>query len=187
MGFYSWLTADTHEPINNRYSRTPHERPVYLLRPDGPPIEERAYEGYGVFGGHRAEIVLATMNLPEDHGLGTTDLFFVGSLLSTTSGVYHTEHPGFPLVASSLHVPNRAVADAIAPFIGGGTIRTPFARYDEPLEAFEGRPPNFLTRHAFWQRAPWTVPRPLKFSFDPAARYGDLPASPGDPNQGYFF
>lgn len=49
MGFYSWNTSDTKEEIWNSY--TDSCRPVYMYLPDGRIIEEKAYQGYGVFGG----------------------------------------------------------------------------------------------------------------------------------------
>lgn len=52
MGFFSWQTADTKESIMNHYSG--QCKTVYLLQPGGAePIEETAYDGYGVFGGWR--------------------------------------------------------------------------------------------------------------------------------------
>lgn len=50
MGFFSWLTADTRESVMNCH--TNECRTVYMLQPNGePPIEEKSYDGYGVFGG----------------------------------------------------------------------------------------------------------------------------------------
>ena len=50
MGFSSFLTSDTKESIWNVY--TGRSRTVYMLQPNGlPPIEEKAYQGYMVFGG----------------------------------------------------------------------------------------------------------------------------------------
>ena len=62
MGFFSWKTADTKESILNVH--TGEHRTVYLLQPDGkPPIEETAYDGYGIFGGVDAYVWLADNNL----------------------------------------------------------------------------------------------------------------------------
>lgn len=67
MGFFSWKTADTKKPINNVHGRKPHTRIVYLLQPDKqPPIQETAYDGYGMFGGIDAYAWLARMNLNID-------------------------------------------------------------------------------------------------------------------------
>ena len=68
MGFFSWNTADTNESIANIHSGHPNaDRTVYLLQPDGKaPIEETAYNGYGVFGDVDAYAWLAEIN-----GLGT--------------------------------------------------------------------------------------------------------------------
>jgi hypothetical protein len=50
MGFFSWKTADTDESIANVH--TGNHKTVFLLQPDGAePIEDRAYDGYGRFGG----------------------------------------------------------------------------------------------------------------------------------------
>ena len=50
MGFFSFKTADTQEPI--RKMHTGEHRTVFLLQPNSkPPIAEDAYEGYGDFGG----------------------------------------------------------------------------------------------------------------------------------------
>ena len=67
MGFYSFKTADTNESICNVH--TGKHRPVYLLMPDGNHILECAYQGYGIFGGHRAYDLLAEMNGYEGDGL----------------------------------------------------------------------------------------------------------------------
>ena len=62
MGFISFLTADTRESIRNVY--TGEAKLVYLLQPGlAPSIEERSYEGYGVFGGVDVFVWLATHNL----------------------------------------------------------------------------------------------------------------------------
>ncbi len=61
MGFFSWKTADTKQSIWNVYTKK--HRPVYLLLPEGrPSISERAYEGYGEFGGVDAYELLAREN-----------------------------------------------------------------------------------------------------------------------------
>lgn len=64
MGFFSWITSDTHESISNKYSER-GALPVYLYCPDGTKIYEPDYEGYGKFGGHDAYALLAKWNCPE--------------------------------------------------------------------------------------------------------------------------
>lgn len=64
MGFFSWLTSDTHESISNS-SSSRGALPVYLVTPDNEHIFEPNYEGYGVFGGFDAYALLAKWNAPE--------------------------------------------------------------------------------------------------------------------------
>ena len=64
MGFFSWITSDTHRSISNKYSDK-GALPVYLYCPDGTKIYEPDYEGYGEFGGHDAYALLAKWNYPE--------------------------------------------------------------------------------------------------------------------------
>ncbi|GIU40864.1 hypothetical protein TUM3794_19780 [Shewanella colwelliana] len=74
MGFFSWNTSDTNESIANIHSGHPNAtRTVYMLQPGGKePIECRAYEGYGVFGGVDAFAWLAKFNSEQAKSL---DLF----------------------------------------------------------------------------------------------------------------
>ena len=62
MGFFSWLTQDTHRSIANRYS--PRSTfTVYMVDPrDGKQYREDDYEGYGVFGGKDYYELLAELN-----------------------------------------------------------------------------------------------------------------------------
>lgn len=64
MGFFSWITSDTHESISNVYS-VRGALPVYLIAPDGTTYYEPNYEGYGVFAGQDAYALLAQWNCPE--------------------------------------------------------------------------------------------------------------------------
>lgn len=64
MGFFSWLTSDTNKSIANVYSSR-STFPVYVLIPEefgGGYIEEKAYDGYGVFGGHDVYNLVADWN-----------------------------------------------------------------------------------------------------------------------------
>lgn len=71
MGFFSWITSDTHKSISNAYS-TRGALPVYLLVPDdygGEPIYEPNYDGYGRFDGRDAYDLVADWNrlhIPSD-------------------------------------------------------------------------------------------------------------------------
>ena len=67
MGFFSWKTSDTDRSICNIYSRR-ETFPVYVLIPKefgGGYIEERHYEGYGIFGGRDMYALVAQWNYPE--------------------------------------------------------------------------------------------------------------------------
>jgi hypothetical protein len=48
MGFFSWLTADTHETIWNHYTVEGNQE-VYLCLPDNTTRKFLAYDGYGRF------------------------------------------------------------------------------------------------------------------------------------------
>jgi len=62
MGFFSFTTADTQEPIRNKH--TGESKPVYLIQPKGAPICEPAYDGYGIFGGVDIYVWIAEQNSP---------------------------------------------------------------------------------------------------------------------------
>lgn len=74
MGFFSWLTCDSHESIPSNYAvaearagqrgpRTPKKMlPVKMIDNRGNVWVEENYEGYGVFGGKDFFELLAEMN-----------------------------------------------------------------------------------------------------------------------------
>lgn len=64
MGFFSWVTSDTHRSISNKYSDR-GALPVYVYCPDGRKIYEPDYEGYGDFGGEDIYALVARWNCPE--------------------------------------------------------------------------------------------------------------------------
>ncbi len=64
MGFFSWKAADTDQSISNIYSER-GALAIYLVTPDDEFIFEPAYEGYGVFGGKDAYMLLTQWNVPE--------------------------------------------------------------------------------------------------------------------------
>ena len=70
MGFFSWHTNDTQEPVWNMYSG--HDtKTVYLIDNKGNSWREDSYEGYGDFGGKDYYELLAEMNgLDSDRQLG---------------------------------------------------------------------------------------------------------------------
>lgn len=69
MGFFSWVTSDTNRSVSNVYSDR-GTFPVYLLQPQGKPIFEEEYEGYGEFGGYDIFELVAKWN---DEGLYDKD------------------------------------------------------------------------------------------------------------------
>lgn len=70
MGFFSWKTSDTNRSISNIASIR-GTFPVYVLIPKefqkeyGTYIEEKNYEGYGVFGNEDMYSLVAKWNVPE--------------------------------------------------------------------------------------------------------------------------
>ena len=183
MGFFSWLTADTGEPIRNAH--TGECRTVYMLRPGRRHVEESAYEGYGVFGGIDAYEFLAEMN-----GYGN-----IRRSGRRTLGI--AIENGSVYVDSKDHSVWVFNMDGLADLLGikgfvderGG----PFGTYGDPQPAYGGRTPNELIELRRWRPVPVREVlrlgddyKPLKFSFDPKARYAKLPGSEVDPDQGYF-
>ena len=70
MGFFSWHTNDTDEPIWNCYSHNP-VKTIFMIDNKGNTWVEDNYEGYGVFGGKDYYELLAEMNgLDSDRQLG---------------------------------------------------------------------------------------------------------------------
>lgn len=60
MGFFSYLTNDTNETVWNVHTK--REKTVYLIDDQGNTYKEKAYDGYGVFGGKDIFILFAEMN-----------------------------------------------------------------------------------------------------------------------------
>jgi hypothetical protein len=61
MGFFSWKTCDTKQPVWNRHSR--HKtKPVYLIDDKGNKWCETCYEGYGEFNGQDYYALVDVMN-----------------------------------------------------------------------------------------------------------------------------
>jgi hypothetical protein len=61
MGFFSYMTADTHRSIPSFHSGRPALK-VFMRMPDGQVYEEPHYEGYGVFGGMDYYLAVALCN-----------------------------------------------------------------------------------------------------------------------------
>lgn len=69
MGFFSWHTNDTQEPVWNTW--TGKAKTVYMIDNQGNTWREDNYEGYGDFGGKDYYELLAEMNgLDSDRQLG---------------------------------------------------------------------------------------------------------------------
>jgi len=60
MGFFSWHTTDTDEPIWNVH--TGKNKTVYMIDNKGNSWKEEEYDGYGEFGGKDYFELLAEMN-----------------------------------------------------------------------------------------------------------------------------
>ena len=61
MGFFSWVTSDTHKPVRNRWTDD-GPTPCKMLDEQGREWIERNYDGYGVFGGMDYYELLDKMN-----------------------------------------------------------------------------------------------------------------------------
>lgn len=181
MGFFSWLTSDSKESIRNIH--TGEDRSVYLLQPDGAaPIREDAYEGYGVFGGIDAYAWLGKANLPQDRVIDFDDEELRDAGIALDCGNLLRLHDGRLL---SVFHDSRKLCAAL-----GLTVEHFPGRYDEPIPSCNGKSANAMTVTGIAQtirlRDLLVMYHPLKFSFDPAARYEDLPAAENDPDQGFF-
>lgn len=187
MGFFSWKTADDKVSIMNCY--TPDCRVVYLLQPNGKPsIMEDSYEGYGVFGDTNAYEWLLEENA--EHlglnldGLDSEQVYMAGVHLAVGSfckdiatgeyWVYERDKSCFELLVSSVE------PDAV--------INT-FANWGSKIPRY-GVSANELVEAGKLHNADVSemleIKYPIKLSFNPEAKYEDLPASEICPNQGYF-
>lgn len=181
MGFFSWLTSDSKESIRNIH--TGENRTVYLLQPDGAkPIREDGYEGYGAFGGIDAYAWLARANLPQDRVADFDDEELRDAGIALDCGSLLRLQDGRLL---SVFHDSRKLCNAL-----GLTVEHFPGRYDEPIPSCGGKSANQMAEAGTTQpvrlRDLGVIRHPLKFSFDPAARYEDLPAAEKDPDQGYF-
>lgn len=61
MGFFSWMTNDTHRSISNCHSGR-KQFDVYMIDNKGNVWHEEDYGGYGIFGGKDYYVLLAEMN-----------------------------------------------------------------------------------------------------------------------------
>lgn len=171
MGFFSWLTSDTKEPIRNIHNRA--HRTVYLLQPNGArPIPEDAYGGDGVFGGVDAYVWLAKMNLSQDRVPGFTDAELRSAGISLEHGTLMRMHDG--KILSVFHNDPK-LFEAL-----GLQVENFPGRYNEPIPAYGGMSADQLLEAGAAKSVPISElveHHPLKFSFDPEACYEDLPAA----------
>jgi hypothetical protein len=173
MGFYSFNTADTQESIPNTFSGK-DVKPVFLLQPNGAePIREDAYEGYGEFGGVACYNWLAKQNFNDETK--------VGLAINADCGHYFEDDNGYYCCA--MHV-------------GSDDLRLVVPNKDKPIHAFENYSsllPNInlsvndAIEKQIIQRRKIELKYPLKFSFDPDAKYEDLHASESCEYQGFFY
>lgn len=175
MGYLSWLTADTRESIPNRYSRR-EQRTVYLIQPNGaPPIAESSYGGYGAFGGISVYDWLFDRNTPADRVDELRDDMWYTVQLSTGMRYFRDVETGKRFCV--FHTGPCAMDPSIVAYHCTYAARLPgYGISANDLRA-QGRIVEEYLPIAF----------PLKFSFDPAARYEDLPASEQCPHQGIYY
>lgn len=63
MGFFSWYTQDTEEPIYNIWQKHSEVFEVHMVNPlTGETFTENSYDGYGEFGGKDFYVLLAELN-----------------------------------------------------------------------------------------------------------------------------
>lgn len=181
MGFFSWKT-DTNESIWNAH--TDRCKTVYLLERDGKPnIKEHSYDGYGVFGGVHVHEWLVRNNAHLLNGIDLDALteeeinllgigLDVGNVYrdTQTQAFWHVFHDCRTLVPGNYFAGR---FDEVIPELGLSA--------NDLLES--GRFERCDICDVLKERGDFY---PLKFSFDPNARYEALPASASCPNQGYF-
>ncbi len=168
MGFFSWKTADTEESIANVH--TGRAKPVYLIQPNGePPISEAAYAGYGMFGGVDAYSWLADKNFGDPK--------LVDLAIMAECGRYHSDENNIYLCR--MKISEEAFRRAV-------TTDKPVVMFTNFMsEMPNGLTPSELIGSGAWQENRLSLKFPLKFSFNPEARYEDLPASKLCPHQGF--
>jgi len=178
MGFFSWLTADTKEPVANVHSRHPNgKRTPYLLQPNGkPPIGGTPYEGYGEIGGVDAYEWLAQIN-----GLGNDRM---SGINIEHSSYYEDKNTGdlweFHGVPEAFR---RRIGKEIKK-IGGGK-----GTYATPMDELGGKSANDMIQSGQWisHEIKNMAEYQIKISYNPKAVYEELPPSETDPNQGHFY
>lgn len=171
MGFFSWKTSDTGESIANRHSSRP-TKPVYLLQPNGKaPICEREYQGYGIYGGVFVYDWLAEINFG--------DKSLVNVAINADCGGYYED-------ANTAYLCKMHLSEAeFRKVVLTDKTVVVFENYAALLPNW--MTPNQCIKAGLWHEAQIPLTYPLKFSFDPTARYEDLPAAESCEFQGYFY
>lgn len=177
MGFFSWLTADTKEPVANVHSEHPNgKRSPYIIQPNGkPPIGGTPYEGYGEIGGVDAYEWLAHINgLGNDRNVG----------ISIEHGDYYEDKKTGELWHYGLPETFQQQLGKPANRIGGER-----GNYGTPMPELGGKSANDMIKDGQWVRHGVSdmAKHQLKISYNPNAVYEQLPPSEDDPNQGYFY
>jgi hypothetical protein len=84
---------------------------VYLLQPDGEPIREDNYEGYGVFGGVDAHALLARWNAPDECVGDDEEDRRVGIFLEDTAVRFPLKFVENPAISYAHALPSRSCLD----------------------------------------------------------------------------
>lgn len=169
MGSFSWYASDTHRAI-----RSENPFPVYTLQPEGAPLLETDYEGYGVFGGH--------------------DIY---DLLGDWNRKYLAEHPEFLISQHGYHwSEERGVYEHAAPQCVDQFQWYPlYADLSKTREDIE-QGMREITNNPYWEYRyigieigcyddqNMALPYPIKLVEHPVP-YPAAAASNSDPNQGW--
>lgn len=171
MGSFSWIASDTGRAIR---SSNYNPFPVYALRPDGEPLLETDYEGYGVFGDH--------------------DIY---DLVADWNRKYLAEHPEFLIIQHS-----RKWSEQLGTYIPDQPKKVcefewyPFyANLQNTRKDIEREMKKLPDNKYFWYRhigieiacyddQNFQLPFPIKLVENPVP-YAAAAASKGDPNQGW--
>lgn len=180
MGMFSWLTADTDVSISSSHNAMP---PVYLLQPGGKePIMEELYDGYGHFGGVDAYEWLAKENLSPELLKAYLDDSPRNELRVLGIGLEMGRYFYCPETGDNWVVFHVGYAWLLP------NAKAHYGTYEEIIEGFGASANDLIKTGRFVEkRFSDSVRYPLKFSFNPKAKYEDLPASEGCENQGFLY
>lgn len=187
MGFFSWKSADDKVSIMNCH--TPDCRTVYFLLPNGqPPIQEDSYDGYGVFGDTNAYEWLLEENA-EHLGLNLDGL---DSEQAYMAGVHLAVGSFCKDIATGeywVYERNKSCFELLVSGVEPGAVVNSFVNWGHKIPRY-GASANELVEAGDFKQIDVSemleIKYPIKLSFNPEAKYEDLPASEICPNQGYF-